>query len=268
MTLVPGSEDEIFVKADRQRLIQVLLNILTNASRYNRPGGKIEVNCSIADNGTVRIAVKDTGFGIKESVGHKLFQPFERLGETTVDGTGLGLALSRRLMRLMNGELSLEQTSESGSTFTVEVGHAQRPAPIRLEKECESTLASGADNRIRVVYIDDNFSNVHLLERVFEKVGGVEFLSAMQASIGIQLIEEHMPDLVLLDLHLPDMSGLEALRILRSNPATAQIPVIMVSADATDGQIRTLLEAGAKAYLTKPIDIGTLFSQVTAARAS
>ena len=254
--------ENIYVKADRQRLVQVLLNLLTNAAKYNRPNGSISVHCSKGAQDMTRIEVCDTGMGIDEQRLGSLFKPFERLGDHAVEGTGLGLALSRSLVELMGGTLSLISTSKNGSTFAIELPSAvavELPNVTDAQKVADLKLA--VDN-FRVVYIEDNLSNVKLLENVFEEIGGIELLPAMQASVGSRLIEDHEPDLVLLDLHLPDKPGAEVLRELRSNPNTASIPVVVLSADATENQIKRLLQAGADAYLTKPIDLPTLFAKI------
>lgn len=265
ITIEIGSKlcEGVHVTADRQRLVQVLLNLLTNASKYNRPHGRVVVSCCEGADGSRRIDVSDTGMGIDEERREWLFKPFERLGKEAGEGTGLGLALSRSLVELMGGTLTLTESSGSGSTFSIELPKAAAPEanPADLNREDRQALQPVAD-ALRIVYIEDNVSNVHLLERVFEDVGGIELIPAMQASVGIRLVEDHLPDLVLLDLHLPDKPGAEVLRELRSNPQTANIPVVVLSADATENQIHRLLQAGAKAYLTKPIDLPSLFAQL------
>jgi len=264
ITLVtePETCEGLYVKADRQRLVQVLLNLLTNAAKYNRPGGRIEVRCSEIGSARYRIEVADTGKGLDGRAVEKLFMPFER-GDHTEEGTGLGLALSRRLMELMNGELSLVGTSDAGSTFAIDLPGSDEPiAKGEKPRQAAKRAAILPEGTVRIVCIEDNLSNVQLMERIFSTMGGIEFLPAMQASIGLQLIEDHLPDLVLLDLHLPDAQGIDVLKRLRANPKTSAIPVVVLSADATDNQIKRLMEAGAKSYLTKPIDLDALFAEV------
>jgi CheY-like chemotaxis protein len=266
--LAADGDPDLHVHADQQRLVQVLLNLLANATNYNRPNGSVVVRFH-NDAGRVEIMVEDTGHGIHETPEHRLFQPFERLGESTVDGTGLGLALSRKLMRLMGGELSLIETGENGSVFAVSIASESAPIYTALRVEEGASLLSTCQERVlKIVYIDDNFPNLHLLERVFANFGGIEMIPAMQASIGLQLIFEHLPDLVLLDLHLPDSTGLEVLQQIRANPETRDTPVIVVSADATPNQIKALLQAGANSYLTKPIDLERLFVEVSSVKSA
>lgn len=260
--------DQLHVRADRQRLVQVLLNLLSNAAKYNRPAGRIEVRCSQVGAGAHRIQVTDTGEGLDAQAVEQLFKPFER-GVHAEEGTGLGLALSRRLMELMGGELSLVSTGIVGSSFAVdlqapEVPTAEKSAK-RATREKRVTLAPG---KLRIVYIEDNLSNILLMEKVLSGVRGIELLTAKRASEGLQLVEDQMPDLVLLDLHLPDARGTDVLRKLRANPKTGSIPVVVLSADASDNQIKRLLEAGAKTYLTKPIDLDLLFAELNDARSN
>lgn len=256
---VPDSDADTYVMVDRQRLLQVLLNLLTNAVKYNQPNGRITVTC-LHEAEKYRIEVSDTGVGIKPSDRHKLFQPFERLGDHPVEGTGLGLALSESLMKLMGGTVVLQETSPAGSTFAIELCTAMAPA-IRPSNPAVTNQfqVSGA---IKIVYIEDNLSNLRLLESIFEDIEEVELLSAMQASVGAQMVLDHQPDLVLLDIHLPDALGVDVLQNLKSDPRTSQIPVVMISADATEIQTKRCLNAGAKSFLTKPIDLAALFAEV------
>jgi len=268
LALTLGSEPckHLYVKADRQRLVQVLLNLLTNAAKYNRPGGRIEVRCLELGDGRHRIEVADTGRGLDAKAVEKLFMPFER-GNQPEEGTGLGLALSRRLTELMGGKLSLVGTSEAGSTFAIDLPLSKAPGAKKpTAGQPRKEKAPSAEVSLRIVYIEDNLSNVQLMERVFSTASGIELLPAMQASVGLQLVEDHLPDLVLLDLHLPDMPGIEVLKKLRANPKTSRVPVVVLSADATDNQIKRLMEAGARSYLTKPIDLDALFAEVNEIR--
>lgn len=256
-------DEELCISADRQRLIQVLLNLLSNAIKYNRPGGEIKFKVT-QDEGLVRLRITDTGQGIKEENVEKLFIPFERLGNEFEEGTGLGLALSKNLIELMGGRLFLESSSDAGSTFAVEL---RQTVPVELNEE-EATNGKSAfsinrgERNLRIVYIEDNLSNLQLLEKVFLRIGGVELLPAMQASVGLDLIKSQLPDLVLLDLHLPDAHGSTVLRDIKSHLETANIEVIIISADATEHEIKKLIAMGAKSYLTKPIDLHALLAEV------
>lgn len=255
-------DEHCYVIADRQRLQQVLLNLLSNAVKYNRECGRAEVYCQKLDSGRVRINVADTGPGISVEHQQRLFTPFERLDaeRTPIQGTGLGLALSKRLVESMGGALRLESEIGHGSIFYVELPPAEAPVE-RLQREAPGSLACAVEAQGRrgtVLYVEDNVSNVRLMEHVFGYLPGVRLLVAMQGRMGLDLAVEHMPDLIFLDLHLPDVSGDQVLLQLRQHPSTRHIPVVMVSADATPGQIRRLLEAGATDYVTKPVDIEKL----------
>jgi PAS domain S-box-containing protein len=261
-------DEHCYVTADRQRLQQVLLNLLSNAVKYNRESGRADIDCQVLESGRVRIDVADTGPGISAEHQARLFTPFERLDadRTQIQGTGLGLALSKKLVESMGGLLSLNSAMGRGSTFSVELPSAEAPV-ARVQRETPSSLIAAAHNEARrgtVLYVEDNVSNVRLMEHVFGYLPGVRLLVAMQGRMALDLAIEHMPDLVFLDLHLPDVSGDQILVQLRNHPSTRHIPVVMVSADATAGQIRRLREAGANDYVTKPVDVEKLFAILSA----
>lgn len=269
--------------ADRQRLKQILLNLLSNAVKYNRVGGRAWVTCRATPD-RVAISVHDTGPGIAEEDLDRLFAPFERLGadRSDVEGTGIGLALSRRLAEAMGCTLTVESEPGRGSTFTLDLPRVEAP-DRRLERlghlRAESAGAGlgaaaadgdgeasggGGDGRGGepiVLYIEDNPSNYKLVERLVAR-RNLRLLPAAHGRLGLDLARQHRPAAVLLDLHLPDLPGEEVLRELRDDPATAHIPVLVVSADATPGQVQRLLAAGAAAYLTKPIDAAELLDRL------
>jgi PAS domain S-box-containing protein len=253
-----GSAGEC-VLADRQRLKQVLLNLLSNGIKYNRDGGGVTVDVRHAGKQRLRIAVVDTGPGIARESLDRLFSPFERLGadQSAVEGTGLGLALSKGLVEAMGGRLDVESRVGEGSTFSVELAAAE-PQGERLDEAGVRTTAgvanAGAPSRV-VLYIEDNLSNLKLVEGVLAHRANVRLLPAMQGGLGLELAREHACDLVLLDLHLPDIPGGEVLARLKADPSTSEIPVVVLSADATPGQIERLRAQGACEYLTKPLDV-------------
>jgi CheY-like chemotaxis protein/two-component sensor histidine kinase len=251
---------DVHLLADAQRLKQVLINLLGNSIKYNRPGGRVDISCYPGPGGLFHIAVCDTGSGISPEGLQRLFTPFERLGATNsdIEGTGLGLVLSQRLVEAMGGTLEVESTLGRGSIFTL--GFPQVAAPIEvlsgLKKlgQYTGTLAP-AEGSYTVLCIEDNLSNMQLLEAIFEKRPEIKLLAAMQGSIGLDLARQHAPDLILLDLNLPDIQGQEVLAALQQSARTKDIPVIIISADATPRQIERLLSEGAKAYVTKPLDV-------------
>ncbi|MDP9353534.1 MAG: ATP-binding protein, partial [Chloroflexota bacterium] len=254
-----------FVLADRQRLKQVLLNLLSNAIKYNREGGLVAVSCRRLNKETgtdssawLRTQVADTGFGIPTAKMGRLFVAFDRLGaeRTAVEGTGLGLALSRRLIEAMGGVMSVDSTVGEGSMFYFDLPVTQPQLARYTSVTDEGGAVEGAPQTTgTVLYIEDNLSNLELIEHILGMRPGIDLLSTMQGRIGIELALEHRPDLVLLDLHLPDMHGTEVLRQLQRDPRTHLIPVVVVTADASPGEIRRLLSGGAMNYLTKPLDV-------------
>ena len=254
------------VHADRHRLNQILLNLLSNAVKYNRLGGNVTVHGERTSPDRYRIAVTDTGAGIPESKVTMLFQPFERLGaeQTAVEGTGLGLALSRLLAVAMGGTLGVRSIVDKGSTFWVELAQAEHHADPVLLSSSKPTVSSLAPISGLILYIEDNQSNVRLMERILRQRPGVELLHAPDGQTGLVLIHERRPDIVLLDLHLPDMSGDDVLRHFWADPATRPIPIVVLTADATPGLERRLKAAGATGCLTKPINIREVIDLIDA----
>ena len=260
-------DENLHVLADRQRLQQVLLNLLSNSIKYNRPGGTVTVSCEAGAEGRLRIHVTDTGDGIAADKLQRLFTPFDRLGAeaSAVEGTGLGLALSKTLVEAMGGTLRVQSRPGTGSTFSVELAVASAPgvADVVTPAAIEPTADDGTGRAPRkILYIEDNLSNLRLVQSVLARRAATTVLSAMQGRVGIALARDHRPDLILLDRHLPDMSGDEVFRLLRDDPRTRDIPVIVLSADAIPARMQRLLEAGVWAYLTKPLDVPSLLAAV------
>ncbi len=252
------NETDFFVLADHQRLKQVLLNLLSNGVKYTPPGGSVMVSCKDIG-GRVRLAVHDTGFGIPAEKLERVFTPFDRLGaeQAGIEGTGLGLALSKRLVGAMRGVIGVESIEGQGSTFWLELLRQESPLdaiPAKSGAVTRSKMEKAMTQR-SVLYIEDNLSNLTLIEHLLHEDAGFRLLTAMQGRIGLDLARQHSPDLILLDLHLPDIQGWDVLAELQRSEATRHIPTIIVSADATEGQCKRLLDAGASDYITKPIDV-------------
>ena len=250
----------VYVIADRQRLKQVLLNLISNGIKYNREDGNVRVSVEPTEEGRLKVDVADSGHGIPAARMEKLFAPFERLGAegSGVEGTGLGLALSKPLVEAIGGTISVVSEVGTGTTFSVELASAQDHAPEEDENISMDDRTAPSTKRA-LLYIEDNLSNLKLVERLVARRPLIELITAMQGSIGVTLARDNRPDLILLDLNLPDIPGEEVLARLQSDPRTAELPVVVISADATPGQVRRLLDAGARAYLTKPIDVSDFF---------
>ncbi len=255
-----GDHADTTALADRQRIRQVFLNILSNGIKYNTPDGTLTIREERAGD-CIRVAFVDTGRGLDDAQLAHLFTPFDRLGAQAaggVEGTGLGLALSKGLLEAMGGTIEVSSTPGKGTVFTVALPLATEEHLTREDDDAEADIADVAapgGPKGRVLYIEDNLANVHLVERILGRYPGLELVTAMQGSMGVDLATAHRPDVVLLDVHLPDISGEEVVARLRERPDTTDIPVIVLSADATAAQKRRMLQAGARAYLTKPVDV-------------
>jgi PAS domain S-box-containing protein len=260
VTVVTATTDDgdLHVLADRQRLKQVLLNLLSNAVKYNREGGEIRISTTHSGSPSARIEVADTGIGISAGNVTRAFAAFERLGAemTEIEGTGLGLALSQRLIEAMGGEIGLESEVGRGTTVWIELPVVTAPeAQPAAPDLAPSVRPAGARGAGTVLYIEDNPSNIKLVEAILVARPEIELLVATQGQIGLELAHEHRPSLILLDLNLPDMPGEEVLRRIRSDEHISHSAVVMLSADASPSQVVRLRDAGCDEYLTKPFEI-------------
>ncbi|AHG40380.1 histidine kinase [Pseudomonas syringae CC1557] len=257
---LPPLSDELGVVADRQRLIQVLLNLLSNAIKYNRPNGQVRIEVEQSAE-RVAVSVVDSGYGIAPELLNQLFKPFERLNaDPSVEGTGLGLALSKSMLEMMHGDLSVHSVRGEGCRFTLELPVVQvQKAALPTQRQPDLLPAPRPPARPawhgKLLCIEDNLSSMALIETLLQRRPGIQLLSSMQGQLGMDLARQHAPQLILLDLNLPDIKGLEVLQRLRRLPATANTPVLMITADASDSTQRELKNAGATAVLTKPIQV-------------
>jgi CheY-like chemotaxis protein/anti-sigma regulatory factor (Ser/Thr protein kinase) len=236
------------------RLKQVLLNLVANAIKYNSEGGSVTIDVAETDLGTVRIAVTDTGQGIAPEKLEQLFTPFERLGAEhgTVPGSGLGLVVTKGLVEAMGGSVGVTSEPGRGTTFTVELPLTDADGRVPADARPATRPATAGD----VLYIDDTEENLRLIESVLSELRpGLKLRTATNGLDGSALVEDQRPDVLLLDLNLPDLAGEEVLRRLRARAQTGDVPVIILSADSTSRNINRLLEAGADAYLTKPVNV-------------
>jgi signal transduction histidine kinase/CheY-like chemotaxis protein len=250
-----------YILADSQRLEQVLLNLLSNAIKYNKPGGRVELQCHEMPHDMLRLAVSDTGVGISNYDLPKLFQPFERLASTAaaVEGVGLGLAICDRSIRSMGGTVGVTSEVGTGSTFWFElpIARSMPDSADRVDTPAPSGDQPAPTGRAKtLLYIEDNLPNVRLVERILSRRPALKMIAAQQGSIGLELARHHQPDLILLDVRLPDMQGDEVLTWLRTEPRTRHIPVVVISADAIGSEVERLKQLGACAYITKPFEVG------------
>ena len=249
----------LHVTADRTRLKQVLLNLLSNAVKYNRDGGLVTVRAAAAGAGQVRVSVQDTGKGLDARQQSLLFQPFNRLGQEAgpEEGTGIGLVLTKRLVELMGGQIGLKSTIEVGSTFSFELA-ASMPADgpvVAGEGEKADAPMTTPDGAKTVLYVEDNPANLRLVEEIVSLRTDLRMISAADGGLGVTMAQSHAPAVVLMDINLPGMGGLDALKLLRRDARTAHIPVIALTANAMPRDVESGLAQGFFRYLTKPLDV-------------
>ena len=251
----------IVVRADRLRLKQVLLNVLSNAVKYNRRNGRVTLHFSGNDSPSARIAVSDTGAGIpKERLG-EMFQPFNRLGAEAgpIHGSGIGLTISRQLVELMGGDIGVASTPGTGSTFWIELPQERRQHGLPSHDGTEEASA-----QCNILYIDDNPSNLKQVSRLLGRRPHIRLMTAHTPRIGLDLAAANSFDLILLDINMPDMNGFEVLAQLRQRELVGNTPVVALTANDTPRYIERGLAAGFTEYLTKPIDIECFFSVLDA----
>ena len=254
----PRFEIPYFVKADRTRVKQVLINLLANAIKYNKVGGTVVVDCTASTSERIRISVKDTGEGLTPDKLTQLFEPFNRLGKEAgiEEGTGIGLVVAKRLVELMGGVIGVESTLGVGSVFWIDLNLTAEPQPAAAEPTAVAQAQVQADAQLRtLLYVEDNPANLMLVEDLIARRPDIRLLSARDGIRGIEIARASRPDVILMDINLPGISGIQALKILRADPATAHIPVVAISANAIPRDIEKGLEAGFFNYLTKPIKV-------------
>lgn len=262
----PAPACDVYVMTDRQRGRQVLLNLLSNAVKYNYDGGLVAVTCTPLPEAILRISVRDTGPGIDPARRELLFAPFERLGAETsgIEGTGLGLALSRQLIEQLGGTMGVESAPGQGSTFWIDLPMTEEPESPEGAPPVPLDRAADQDGRV-LLLIEDNLANLRLVEAMLRQRPHVTVLPAMQGGLGLELAYSNAPDVIVLDLHLPDMSGRDVLTRLKADPRTRDIPVIVATADADRRRGQALVAEGAASCLTKPLDLKSFLETVDAA---
>ncbi|MBK6469205.1 MAG: response regulator [Betaproteobacteria bacterium] len=250
----------LFVKADRTRVKQVIVNLLSNAIKYNRTGGTVEVRCETRPEGWVRVSFLDTGAGLSPEKLAQLFQPFNRLGQEggVEEGTGIGLVVCKQLVTLMGGTIGVESTVGVGSTFWIDLRASHSvELPAAAEPHFTAHVPAMEDGAARrtVLYVEDNPANLLLVARLVARRPDLHLIGAKDGRSGIELARSALPDVILMDINLPGISGITALGILAGDPATAHIPVIALSANAMPRDVAKGMDAGFFRYLTKPIKV-------------
>jgi len=259
---LPKKSAPLFVKADATRLKQVVLNLLSNAVKYNVEGGRITIGCRVQSNGHIRVTVQDTGIGISPNNQERIFNAFEVVNtDYNSDGMGIGLAIAYQLVAQMDGVLGMESESGVGSTFWFELPHIiQQGQPEADMATTTAAVATPVAGRPRtILYVEDNIPNLKLVQQYLERHPEFRLLAAQTGAEGLRMARECNPDLVLLDINLPDIHGLEILRRLRTENLQT-CPVVAVSANAMQDDVDAALASGCVAYLTKPFSTDALLA--------
>jgi PAS domain S-box-containing protein len=261
--IFPSTKNPFYVRADRTRVKQVFVNLLSNAVKYNRAGGAVEVRCEAITAERVRIGFHDTGMGLSEDKVAQLFQPFNRLGQEygNEEGTGIGLVVSKRLVELMGGSIGAQSRVGVGSVFWIELNATSMPRLITgkaVTPAAPAVCLQPGDCQQTLLYVEDNPANLMLIEKLIERRSDIRLVSARDGTRGVSIARECLPDAILMDINLPGISGIDAMKILRDDPLTSGIPVIALSANAMPRDIERGMEAGFFKYLTKPIMVNEL----------
>ncbi|MDR3692348.1 MAG: response regulator [Fimbriimonas sp.] len=258
----------IYVLADHHRLRQVMLNLVSNAIKYNKENGKVTVRASVYGSGIGYIEIEDTGIGIEDTMMHRLFTPFDRMAAemTAIEGTGLGLALSKSLMDAMDGVMTVQTQAGVGTTFKLGLSLCQPALALDSAQVATRELAAPRPNLVGLVLaIEDNPTNLKLLARVLERYPDIKLITAMQGRQGLDLARHFMPNVILLDLHLPDMHGRDVLLELQGNPKLMHVPVIVLTADAFSDHWDSIVKTHSYRFLTKPFVLDELLDAIAGA---
>ena len=259
-----------FVNADRTRLKQVLINLLYNAVKYNKPGGAVSVEYALVTPNSIRISICDTGLGLSPEELKQLFQPFNRLGKeaSSEEGTGIGLVVTKRLVEMMGGRIGAESALDTGSVFWVELGLRSTPQGAVIVDGHASpghTCETDGLPKHTLLYVEDNPANLELVEQLVARRGDLRLLTASDGKLGIEFARAYLPEVILMDINLPGISGIDAMKVLHADPATAHIPIIALSANAVPRDIERALKAGFFNYITKPVKISQFMDALDAA---
>jgi PAS domain S-box-containing protein len=266
----PVLDNPFYVHADRTRVKQVVINLLSNAIKYNRAGGEVIVQCMMSNENRVRLTIKDTGAGLAPEQLEQLFQPFNRLGQEANrgEGTGIGLVVTKKLVELMEGTIGVESSVGVGSLFWVELktsGLPELAIDSMTAVQDQAPVHTLSAQQRTLLYVEDNPGNLLLVEQLIEQHNDWKLVKAINGCEGIQLARDYLPDVILMDINLPDISGFDALKILREDPITAHIPVWALTANTFPHEMAKGLEAGFFRYLTKPINVTEFMEALDAA---
>jgi PAS domain S-box-containing protein len=263
LTVAPEIENAV-VTGDRMRLKQVLVNLASNAVKYNRDEGEVVLGCRKADAGKVEIFVSDTGIGIPEYLQESIFEPFRRLEQNNADGVGIGLTICKNLVHLMNGTIALKSDPGQGSCFSVFLPEGVSTGVTAEETSNNRDPVMPLEKRDPrcILYIEDNVINLRLIKQIYDERPDIRFLSAPNAEEGIELSRAERPDLILMDINMPGMDGREAFSALKKHPETASIPVVALTANAMEKDKKRAMEMGFTDYISKPIQIPHLVHTV------
>lgn len=262
------TDKAILVQGDNLRLRQVLINLLTNAVKYNKQNGHVNISCMIQKEGGLRVEVRDTGIGIASDKLSLLFAPFERIDQKhgTISGVGIGLHITKLLVEAMHGTVGADSVQGKGSTFWFELPLAEKPLALASAPDKASQPLLHEESAFAVLYIEDNPVNAELVKKALQKRPGIEVLEAGTAEEGMTIAEESHPDLILMDIQLPGIDGITATTLLKKLDATKDIPVVALSADVYQKDIALALSSGCRAYLTKPIELPALYELIDSIR--
>jgi PAS domain S-box-containing protein len=253
----PENDIPLYVLADQTRLKQVIINLLTNAIKYNSKNGTVGVVYSQRPSGRIRVSISDTGSGLLPEQMNQLFQAFNRLGQDggAEEGTGIGLVVAKRLVELMGGRIGVDSSVGIGSVFWFELLSVTRPRRLNFANDADEHHLPSQSRAHTVLYVEDNSANMKLVAQIISRYPAIHLLTALDGASGLEIARAAQPDVILMDIKLPGISGFEVLKILRQDPATAHIPVLAISANAVNLDVERGLKAGFFDYITKPIKV-------------